>query len=142
MKDSTNTQIHTVVQRYSGNSQPTSGMILTRREREGRDRPPIIHNYNNLAGNISQLPTQFRLKAPSFMDRMFQAKLLMNSCQGWHRQLSLYLIKCFGQLMSLWEKILYGKLEMGVWRIQLFPWTRTGARPNNFIIQGLRSVLA
>ena len=39
-------------------------------------------------------------------------------------------------------KLLYGKLEMGVWRIKLFPWTRTGARPNNFIIHGLRSVLA
>lgn len=23
------------------------------------------------------------------------------------------------------EKTLYGKLEMGVWRIKLFPWTRT-----------------
>ena len=32
-------------------------MILTRRE-----RPPIIHNYNNLAGNISQLPAQSSLK--------------------------------------------------------------------------------
>ena len=31
------------------------------------------------------------------MDRMFQEKLVMNSCQGWHRQLklNLYLIKMF-----------------------------------------------